>query len=653
MKRTISLIIAIAVMVSLFIVPVSAAEQVIDLSTLDTYNFEAAGILDVVGFHFGTGGKSGDNSLGTLDLSGFNSMIITYRNGASAGKEVADIALLNSAEETVGVLSTIPSGGWGTETTGYIDISGVTSTSDTYKFKLLPGSNGSWITGITLSTDAAPEKVITNAAEITAGNTKLTNNITGTLTASSGTYVIDLAGKTWSATTSIALNVNGASVKLIDTVGGGKIIVTQNDAVEVNGGTLTAEGVTIISDNGGGDALFVNGGTTIVKDCTLYAKKAGIDVSQNGSSAAITVDGGTFAGTYSTAEERTCAIEFRNNNKTVLLKNDITFTNNLIIRRSECTKSLAAMISAGENSTITYSADSSVPNYSNYVANTINYVYSAPVAKDPAFAGASLTLSDGITINYYAEGVDANAYVMVDGEKITGVADGDKFVYSFGNFGPQQMGDEFTAELYVDGAKVDEKVYSVKAYCDAKLADANSSAQLVNLLKDLLNYGAAAQDYRDYNVDALVNSDLSDADKNRVNSYAADVAVPTISTDVFDPTVSWKAGTVYFGDTVNLAVRFEGEAELVKVTVGGKTYDITEFETLDNGYRVVVDVIGPHQFREIVKFTAYNANGTAISGTLSYSIGAYAAKKDTVTDPMCKLVKALMVYGDSAAAYVA
>ena len=109
MKRTISLIIAIAVMVSLFIVPVSAAEQVIDLSTLQAYNFPAAGINDVVGFHFATGGTQGDGSLGTLDLSGFNSMIITYRNGAPAGNEVADIALLNSAEETVGVLSTIPS----------------------------------------------------------------------------------------------------------------------------------------------------------------------------------------------------------------------------------------------------------------------------------------------------------------------------------------------------------------------------------------------------------------------------------------------------------------------------------------------------------------------------------------------------------------
>lgn len=382
MKKVISLVIAIAVMVSLFVIPVSAAEQVIDMSTLDTYNFPGAGINDVVGFHFATGGTSGDNSLGTLDLSGFNSMIITYRNGAPAGDEVADIALLNSAEETVGVLSTIRSGGWGTETTGYIDISGVTSTSDTYKFKLLAGSNGSWITGVTLSTDAAPEKVITNAAEITAGNTKLTNNITGSLTASSGTYVIDLAGKTWSATTTLALNVNGANVKVIDTVGGGKIIVTANDAVEVNSGTFTGEGITIISDNSSGDALFVNGGTTIVKDCTLYAKKAGIDVSENGSSAAITVDGGTFAGTYSAEEARTCAIEFRNNDKTLTLSGDITFTNDLILRRNECTKALTDVITAGTNSEITYGEDASVEGRDDYIANTISYTYTGSTEPD-------------------------------------------------------------------------------------------------------------------------------------------------------------------------------------------------------------------------------------------------------------------------------
>ncbi|MBR3919132.1 MAG: hypothetical protein IKJ59_10410 [Clostridia bacterium] len=382
MKKVISLVIAIAVMVSLFIVPVSAAEQVIDLSTLDTYNFPAAGINDVVGFHFATGGQSGDYSLGTLDLSGYNMMVVTYRNGVQPGDSVADIELLNGANEQVGILETEGSGGWSSEIIGYIDISAVTSTSDTYSFKLLSGPNGSWITGVKLTTDTGVSSVITTASAIKAGETKLTQDIKGTLIASSGTYVIDLAGCTWSNTSGLALNVNGADVTIIDSVGGGKIIVTQNDAIEVNSGKLTAKGVTIVSDNSGGDALFVNGGTTVVEDCTLYAKKAGIDVSQNGNSATITVKGGTFAGTYSAAEDRTCAIEFRNNDKTLTLSGDITFTNDLILRRNECTKALTEVITAGTNSEITYGEDASVAGYDNYIANTISYTYTGSTEPD-------------------------------------------------------------------------------------------------------------------------------------------------------------------------------------------------------------------------------------------------------------------------------
>ena len=382
MKKVISLVIAIAVMVSLFVIPVSAAEQVIDLSTLDTYNFPAAGINDVVGFHFATGGTQGDGSLGTLDLSGYNMMVVTYRNGVEPGIGVADIALLNGANEQVGILETEGSGGWSSETIGYIDISAVTSTSDTYSFKLLSGPNGSWITGVKLTTDTGASSVITTASAIKEGETKLTQDIKGTLIASSGTYVIDLAGCTWSNTSGLALNVNGADVTIIDSVGGGKIIVTANDAIEVNSGSLTAKGVTIISDNSGGDALFVNGGTTVVENCTLYAKKAGIDVSQNGSSATITVKGGTFAGTYSAEEVRTCAIEIRNNDKTLTLTGDITFTNDLILRRNECTKALADVIIAGTNSEITYGEDATIEGHDNYIANTISYTYTGSTEPD-------------------------------------------------------------------------------------------------------------------------------------------------------------------------------------------------------------------------------------------------------------------------------
>lgn len=382
MKKVISLVIAIAVMVSMFIIPVSAAEQVIDMSTLQAYNFPAAGQNDVIGLHFATGGEMGDGSLGTLDLSGYNMMVVTYRNGAPASDQVADLELVNSANDVIGVLETVPSGGWGSEAIGYINISAVTSTSDTYKFVLKPGPNGSWITGVKLTTDTSISSALTNANAIVEGETKLTQDITGTLVASSGTYVIDLAGYTWKNSTAVALNVNGADVTIIDSVGGGKIIVTQNDAIEVNIGKLTAKGVTIVSDNSGGDALFVNGGTTVVENCTLYAKKAGIDVSQNGNSATITVKGGTFAGTYSAEEVRTCAIEFRNNDKTVTLSGDIKFTNDLILRRNECTKALTEVITAGTNSEITYGEDASVEGYDNYIANTISYTYTGSTEPD-------------------------------------------------------------------------------------------------------------------------------------------------------------------------------------------------------------------------------------------------------------------------------
>ena len=324
----------------------------------------------------------GDGSLGTLDLSGYNMMVVTYRNGAPASEQVADLELVNSANDVIGVLETVPSGGWGSEAIGYINISAVTSTSDTYKFVLKSGPNGSWITGVKLTTDTSISSALTNANAIVEGETKLTQDITGTLVASSGTYVIDLAGYTWKNSTAVALNVNGADVTIIDSVGGGKIIVTQNDAIEVNSGKLTAKGVTIVSDNSGGDALFVNGGTTVVEDCTLYAKKAGIDVSQNGNSATITVKGGTFAGTYSAAEDRTCAIEFRNNDKTLTLSGDITFTNDLILRRNECTKALTEVITAGTNSEITYGEDASVEGYDNYIANTISYTYTGSTEPD-------------------------------------------------------------------------------------------------------------------------------------------------------------------------------------------------------------------------------------------------------------------------------
>ena len=118
-------------------------------------------------------------------------------------------------------------------------------------------------------------------------------------------------------------------------------------------------------------------------------------------------------------------------------------------------------------------------------------------------------------------------------------ADGDEFflylvvssvdVFAFGDFGPQEMGDDFTAELYSNGVVVDSMTYSVADYCYAVIADSSSSATLVKLAKATLNYGAAAQKYRNYKINNLVNADLSAADQSPW--YAPWAAEPTVGND--------------------------------------------------------------------------------------------------------------------------
>ena len=230
--------------------------------------------------------------------------------------------------------------------------------------------------------------VLSSASQIAAGETKLTQNITGNLTVTEGTYVIDLAGFTWS-NDNVALEVDGtANVTIIDSVGGGKISVYPNDAINAYGGSLTLNGVTVEADGSGMDSIFVKAGNILVKNSTLIAPKAGIDASQSDTAATIVVDGGTF-GVYAGAEDksRSCAIEFRNDNKNITLKGDIKFENNVIIRRNDCTKELEQLITFGDeskDSTIT-NTDKTYSNDSNtWRFSTIDYKYTAssvPTAK--------------------------------------------------------------------------------------------------------------------------------------------------------------------------------------------------------------------------------------------------------------------------------
>lgn len=710
MKRTISLIIAIAVMISMFVLPASAAEYVVDMTTLNgAARFTAAeavtewGITsDVIGLHFQTGeaGVTNGNLVTIpLDLSSYNTMIITYRNGAAVGDECADL-LLQKADYSASY-STFDlkgTGNWGTTAEASIDVSSITEGTTNYVLTLQSGANGSWVTGIKLTTDTTSGggsvtpppagDTVTSLSGIVEGNNVLGADISGTKNISSGTYVIDLAGFKWTGN----LVISGtADVTIMDSSAGktGLIDASQmGDAIETGGSAkLTLDAVKVIGGVASGDAVFVKESATVVSNNSiLSAGKAGIDVTS--ASASVTVNGGSFPEFTSGAlDERNAAIELRWN-ANVTLNGDIDFTVNRIVARKTdnsvaChTNAIADSIVCGANASATFTAETAVVDpYPNYNVTEITYTYTT-VAADPAFVGASVTLTSGIALNFIAEGVDAEDYIVVDGETIYGVAGTGEFagmyIFSVDNFGPQAIGDDITAELYADGAKVEELTYSVKQYCYDVIDDANSSATLVKLAKAVLNYATASQVYKNYKVSTPANAGLTDTEKDIATNYIPWRGAATVARERgFKAQYVWRTANVYFGDTHKLIITFTTSTTnevtatpsyVLYTNEDGVTPNIRhEITDLGNNiYQIVFDDILPTEFQTDYLLSVYDEQGNKLANFLNYSIRGYVSMNDnenrdfeydsvgliepvgTIND----LVKALWLYGEAATNYV-
>ncbi len=640
MKRTISLVIAIAVMISMFIVPASAATQ--NEKTWTHFVDEVRGA---------TSGNAAPGTGGAYtELEGY------------AGVEGATFEFQGWVDPNAGVDSFAVSKDGGTTwaatdyefydrsaegVQGYrVRISTTGQAAGSYWDVVYAIVDGVAYDMIGFTYTLAPKGAITSPSQFTPGENKLTQDISGNFSAASGTYIIDLAGHTWSHN-NVAMDVNGANVTIIDSVGGGKISVYPNDAINVNSGSLTLNGVTVSADGGGMDALFVNGGTVNVINSTLVATKAGIDVSQNGDSATITVDGATF-GVYAGSEDpaRSCAIEFRNNNKKVILKGDIKFNNNLILRRDDCSKSLSELISFGENASATFSADGALIQ-GRWTPNTINYTYTAPVETK---LGASIEITNGIALDFVVSNAPANAVVMIDGVEFgASYVDGQDSHYILDGFGPHTMGDEHTAELYVDGELFATKTYSVKEYCldvinGAAINDAHKA-----LAKEILNYGAKAQVYVDYDAENLVNDGVVSE-----GTYVAADDVALILNDFAGASANWVNANVKFGDTLELIINLSGDADEVVVTIGTESTTYEVLTTASGAKYIVVTDITPDQFKDSIAAVAYNGD-VKVSKTLVYSVGSYINDRveNSTNEAYVELVKALSIYGDAVAAFVA
>ena len=200
----------------------------------------------------------------------------------------------------------------------------------------------------------------------------------------------------------------------------------------------------------------------------------------------------------------------------------------------------------------------------NATGSAKSFTFTAEYASEsPAVSlyGRSITLKDNIDVNYYMEMSDSvfehDAYLefkiggqtyKLNASDAAEVNENGKTLYKFScPVNAAQMSDTIETRIVIDNKTEEEYSYSVKEYATELLSKSNEyPAETIKLVKALLNYGTAAQNFFKYNTDKPANAILSDTDKIvAAADFAAYKAV--IKTDSAN---SQSNGLTYYGSSL-------------------------------------------------------------------------------------------------------
>ena len=309
----------------------------------------------------------------------------------------------------------------------------------------------------------------------------------------------------------------------------------------------------------------------------------------------------------------------------------------------------------------------------------VTYYYknkTAPEEKpSPVINTVSLSLESSITMNFKVLKSSLSSfdefYMTFEcggkEEKVTDYKETDKYyVFSYKGINPQLMNDNVTAVLHAKNKSEEytspEKIMSVKEYAYTMLDRYSDEehAKLRTLLVDLLNYGAAAQISAGYQTDNLVNSDLTDVQKNWASKDTTEfknirnLNYKTIS----NPTAEWKTCSLVLKNSIMVKVKFSAkdvENKTVEIVLKNTKFTYTKDDFVNNGdgtYYVYCNELFANELSDDLLFTIYE-NGVPCSNTMLFSVESYARLvRDNYKDkPLDKMTTAMMLYGNSAKAY--
>lgn len=271
---------------------------------------------------------------------------------------------------------------------------------------------------------------------------------------------------------------------------------------------------------------------------------------------------------------------------------------------------------------------------------TIPYVVGA-VDSWNVVVGSELTAGFAVSVNgYYAD--SANIVVEFDGEQtvykvseMTGV-DG---IYSIRvPVCAAQMNDAITVSVVSDGNMVTRQ-YSIVQYAKTLLEDESQSAYH-QIVRDMLNYGAAAQTYFAYNTDNPANAGVEGFGTADVPEKAETEILRSGSVKG----IRFYGASLLFYNRIAVRFYFTGVAEGHTFTVNG-----TACQAVQDGEQCYVELtdINPQDLAEVVSVCVDDVF------TVSYSPMNYMVRMSVKgSDTLKVLVKALYNYHLSAKALV-
>ena len=220
------------------------------------------------------------------------------------------------------------------------------------------------------------------------------------------------------------------------------------------------------------------------------------------------------------------------------------------------------------------------------------------------------------------------------------------YTLKFDGVAAKEMSDVVYVTVYDKNGNAVSKVWvdSVRSYATRTLQNPATSEESAIMIVDLLNYGAAAQNYFGYNTGNLANKQLSDLQKALATKDAP-------ATDIRVKGANYKGTNLGLESQILMRMAFGGtntsmyavieftnhSGNKVKVNVSGSEFGASGV--------IVIDEIVIADGRKPVTVTVYNADGTVFASATD-SMESYIARMRV--DKYDPLYEAILKFSDSA-----